>query len=38
MADSIVCSERYDRTRKVLVLKMNGKIEMVSIAEGFLKE
>lgn len=38
MADSIICLERNERTRKVLVLKMNGKIEMASISEGFLKE
>jgi len=38
MADSIVCSERTDRTSKVLVLKMNAKTEMVSINEDFLKD
>jgi len=36
MADSIICSELNERTKKVLVLKMNGKIEMVSISQEFL--
>lgn len=37
MLDSIVCSERRERTKKVLVLKMNTKMEMTSLSEDFLK-
>ena len=37
MMDSIVCVELKQRTNKVLVLKMNSRVEMTSINEQFLK-